>query len=97
MEIKVENLRDSGAVECPRCRLWHGNDKNPLATTTRKKGKGDKQQIVTTVSPICDTCCNSLLEAFADPDWRLFWPDITDEEAYTIVNRILASKERQRQ
>ncbi len=95
MNITVTSLKDKGFIECPRCRLWHDNDKNPLASTSRKKGKGFDAPVVTTTSPVCDRCCDSLLEAFADPDWKMFWPDITDEEAETIVSRIQDSKEKQ--
>lgn len=106
LEIKVESVRKLGWVECPRCRFWHGNKLNPLATTSRKKGKGfgtvgktgwHVDVFETTVSPICDKCCDNLLEAFSDPDWRLFWPGIADEEAETIISRILESKEKQRE
>lgn len=93
MNITVTSLREEGHVECPRCRLWHNNPLNPLASTSRKKGKGFDAPVVTTTSPICDRCCDSLLEAFADPDWKMFWPDITDEEAGLIVSRIRAAKE----
>jgi len=90
MNVSIHNLEAEGYVECPRCRMWHRNLFGPMAVTTRKRHnpETDKMESFETVSQVCDKCCDSLLEAFTDPDWRLFWPLITDEEAETIVTRI---------
>jgi hypothetical protein len=95
-DIKVESLKEQGYVECPRCRMYHNNLLNPEAVTTKLKGpKHGEQEVITKVSVVCDKCCNTLLEAFADSDWPLFWPTITQEEADNIVTRIKASKKAQ--
>jgi hypothetical protein len=88
MDVKVTDLAAEGYVECPRCRLWHDNLLNPMAVTSRKKGKGFDAPVVETTSQVCDRCCDTLLEAFADPDWQKYWPEVTVEEAETIVVRI---------
>lgn len=97
MNIEVHDLKQDGYMECPRCRVWHHNELNPLATTTREKLNPDtkKREPFETVNPICDKCCDTLLEAFADLDWKLFWPLVTDEEATTIVSRIKTARQKQ--
>jgi hypothetical protein len=76
--------------------MYHNNLLNPEAVTTKLKGpKHGEQEVITNVSIVCDKCCDALLEAFADPDWPLFWPTITQEEADAIVNRIKTSKKAQ--
>jgi hypothetical protein len=94
--ITVADLKAQGCVECPRCREYHHNLMNPQAMTSKTKGqKHETQETVVSVSHICDKCCQQLLDAFADPDWKLFWPTVSDEEAETVVRRIKDARKAQ--
>lgn len=97
LNITVTSLKEQGYVECPRCREYHNNLLNPKAITSKTRGNASKgtQETVTNVSHICDKCCDSLLEAFSDDSWKLFWPTISDEEASDIVTRIKEARRAQ--